>query len=219
MRGQLEKAKRGLRDERGALMLDGMIAMTVTILMLVFLMSFGFLLYQQWMVSNIANDTATRIAQSYAYPNTDPVIGYVNVEIMDNVPLFRYMGDNLEAENRDKGEKYAAWALGLSSLAYPVSDPEIKVDVEADSLARRHVEVTVRAEYEIPFGGALQYFGLDKTVTYEATGYGVCMDILDYINTVDTVKSLSEDNHGSKFLGAANSFLGMIDKLKELFFE
>ena len=79
MRGQLEKAKRGLRDERGALMLDGMIAMTVTILMLVFLMSFGFLLYQQWMVSNIANDTATRIAQSYAYPNTDPVIGYVNV--------------------------------------------------------------------------------------------------------------------------------------------
>ena len=28
MRGQLEKVKRGLRDERGALMLDGMIAMT-----------------------------------------------------------------------------------------------------------------------------------------------------------------------------------------------
>ena len=209
--------RRFIRDETGSLMLDGMIAMLITIMLLVFLMSIGFLFYQQWMVSNIANDTATRIAQSYVYPNTDPVIGYVNVDLMDNVSLFRYLGDDLERENEDKGEKYAAWPLGTSSLAYPVSDPEIEVDVVSDSLARRHVEVTVRAEYEIPLGGALQYFGLDKTMTYEATGYAVCMDLLDYINTVDTIKVLSEDTISSKFLGAANSFLGMIDKLKDLF--
>ena len=209
--------RRFIRDESGSLMLDGMIAMLITIMLLVFLMSIGFLFYQQWMVSNIANDTATRIAQSYVYPNTDPVIGYVTVDLMDNVSLFRYLGDDLERENEDKGEKYAAWSLGISSLAYPVSDPEIEVDVVSDSLARRHVEVTVRAEYEIPLGGALQYFGLDKTMTYEATGYAVCMDLLDYINTVDTIKVLSEDTISSKFLGAANSFLGMIDKLKDLF--
>ena len=207
--------RRFIRDESGSLMLDGMIAMLITIMLLVFLMSLGFLFYQQWMVSNIANDTATRIAQSYVYPNTDPVIGYVNVDLMDNVSLFRYLGDDLE----DKGEKYAAWSLGISSLAYPVSDPEIEVDVVSDSLARRHVEVTVRAEYEIPLGGALQYFGLDKTMTYEATGYAVCMDLLDYINTVDTIKVLSEDTiSGSKFMNATDSFLGMIDKLKDLFF-
>ena len=120
--------RRFIRDESGSLMLDGMIAMLITIMLLVFLMSIGFLFYQQWMVSNIANDTATRIAQSYVYPNTDPVIGYVNVDLMDNVSLFRYLGDDLERENEDKGEKYAAWSLGISSLAYPVSDPADGLD-------------------------------------------------------------------------------------------
>ena len=206
-----------LRREDGALMLNGMIAMLATILIMVFLMSLGFLFYQQWIVSNVANDTAARVAQSYAYPNTDPVIGYIDVELMDHVPLFRYMGDELEAENVEKAENYGAWALELSSLAYPVSPPEIRAEVFSDSLARRHIEVTVRAEYEMPLGGALEFFGMDGTIEYEATGYGVCMDLMDYIYTVDTVKTLSEDTISSKFLGAADSFLSMLGKLKELF--
>ncbi len=208
--------KKFFQREDGAMMLDGMIAMLVTILVMVFLMSLGFLFYQQWIVSNVANDTASRVAQSYAYPNTDPVIGYIDVELMDHVSLFRYMGDDLETENAEKAENYAAWALQLSSLAYPVSPPQIDVQVLSDSLARRHIEVTVQAEYKIPLGGALKYFGLSDTFTYEATGYGVCMDLLDYIHTVDTVKTLSEDTISSKFLGTVDSFLSMLGKLKEL---
>lgn len=204
-------------EERGSLMIDGMIAMLITMFLLVFLMSFGFLLYQQWVVAQVANDTATRVAQSYVYPNTDPIMGYINVEQIADVPIFRYMGDSLAEENSDKGEKVAAWALKLSSLTYPVSDPEISVETVYDSLARRHVEVTITAEYEIPFGGALRYFGMSDTFTYSATGEAVCVDILDYVNTVDTFKALTSDTFGSKTLNVINSFLGMIDKLTDLF--
>ena len=127
------------------------------------------------------------------------------------------LGDTLAEENSEKGEKVAAWALKQSSLAYPVSDPEILVETKYDSLARRHVEVTVTAEYEIPLGGALQYFGLDKTITYTATGEAVCIDILDYVNTVDTFKALTGKTFGSKALGAVNSIISMVDKLIDLF--
>lgn len=205
------------KEDGGSMMIDGMIAMLFTILILVFLMSIGFLFYQQWIVSQVANDTATRVAQSYVYPNTDPIMGYINVELIDNVSIFRYMGDTLAEENSEKGEKVAAWALKQSSLAYPVSDPEILVETKYDSLARRHVEVTVTAEYEIPLGGALQYFGLDKTITYTATGEAVCIDILDYVNTVDTFKALTGKTFGSKALGAVNSIISMVDKLIDLF--
>ena len=205
------------KEDGGSMMIDGMIAMLFTILILVFLMSIGFLFYQQWIVSQVANDTATRVAQSYVYPNTDPIMGYINVELIDNVSIFRYMGDTLAEENSEKGEKVAAWALKQSSLAYPVSDPEILVETKYDSLARRHVEVTVTAEYEIPLGGALQYFGLDKTITYTATGEAVCIDILDYVNTVDTFKALTGKTYGSKALGAVNSIISMVDKLIDLF--
>lgn len=199
------------------MMIDGMVAMLFTIMILVFLMSIGFLFYQQWIVSQVANDTATRVAQSYVYPNTDPIMGYINVEQIADVSIFRYMGDTLAEENGDKGEKVAAWALKQSSLAYPVSDPEISVDTKYDSLARRHVEVTITAEYEIPLGGALQYFGLDKTITYTATGEAVCMDLLDYVNTVDTFKALTGNTFGSKALKAVNSIVSMVDKLIDLF--
>lgn len=204
-------------EERGSLMIDGMIAMLITMFLLVFLMSFGFLLYQQWVVAQVANDTAARVAQSYVYPNTDPIMGYINVEQIADVPIFRYMGDSLEEENSDKGEKVAAWALKLSSLAYPVSDPEISVETMYDSLARRHVEVTITAEYEIPFGGALRYFGMSDTFTYSATGEAVCVDLLDYVNTVDTVKALTGNTFGSKTLKVINSIASMVDKLADLF--
>lgn len=204
-------------EERGSLMIEGMIAMLVTILLLVFLMSIGFLFYQQWIVAQVANDTATRVAQSYVYPNTDPIMGYINVEQIADVPIFRYMGDSLAEESSQKGEKVAAWALKQSSLAYPVSEPKIQVETVYDSLARRHVEVTITAEYEIPFGGALQYFGLDKTLTYTATGEAVCMDLLDYVNTVDTFKALTGNTFGSKTLKMVNSIASMVKKLSDLF--
>lgn len=216
--GRIRRLLRRLRrGDSGSLMIDGMIAMLITIMLLVFLMSFGFLLYQRWMVSSIANDTATRLAQSYPYPNADPVIGYLNVDMLSNVPLFRYMGEGLKAENQEKGENYGLWSLKLSSLAYPVDGPHITVCAPADSLGRRHVQVKVTAEYEIPFGGALQYFGLDGTITYQATGYAVCMDMLDYINTIDTVKSLSENTFDSSIVDTIDTFRDTLAKVQEAF--
>lgn len=205
------------REDNGSLMLDGMIVMLMTIMILVFLLGFGFLLYQQWAVSNIANDTAVRIAQSYVYPDTDPVIGYVNVDLIEGVPLFRYAGNKLMKKNESKGQKYAAWSLEKSSFAYPVAPPNIRVDTKYDGLARRHVEVVIQAEYEIPFGGALEYFGLSRTVTYTGTGEAVCVDILDYVNTVDSVKSLMNQTYGSKAVGAGKAVLGMIKKVLKVF--
>lgn len=205
------------KEDNGSLMLDGMIAMLLTMVLLVFLMGFGFLLYQQWVVSSVADDTASRIAQSYAYPNTDPVIGYLNVDIIRSAPLFRYNISGNTQKNANKAEKYAAWSLNGSSLAYPVSEPEIQVREVYDGLARRHIEVAIQAEYEIPFGGALEYFGLKKTVTYRAVGSGVCVDILDYVNTVDTFKALTDQTFGSEALDAANSVLSMVHKIIELF--
>ena len=76
---------------------------------------------------------------------------------------------------------------------------------------------TIQAEYEIPFGGALEYFGLSRTVTYSGTGEAVCVDILDYVNTVDTFKALTDQTFGSKALGAVNSILGTIRKIRDLF--
>ncbi len=58
--------KQFFRREDGMMMVEGMLALLATIMVLICLLGFGFLFYQQWAVCNIANDTATRIAQTYA---------------------------------------------------------------------------------------------------------------------------------------------------------
>lgn len=203
-------------EDSGSLMLDGMIVMLLTIITLVSLVSFGFLQFQQWAVCSIANDTATRIAQSYAYSNADPVIGYINVDMIDAVPLWRYGKSNELAEsNSRKGQKYAEWSLKKCSLAYPVSNPVIQITTVPNALSRRHVEVQIEAEYEIPFGGALSVFGLEDTQTFGATGVAECVDILNYVNSVDAYKSLTELPYGSKIIKTINKVGEMVQKIMD----
>ena len=206
------------REETGSLMVDGMIAMLLTIMVLVFLMSIGFLLYQQWIVSTVANDTAARLAQRYPYLTAEMVSGYVSEDDANDVPLMRYLGSDLEAENGVRGKSFALSCLSQSSLATPVSTPAVTVSVPQDSLGRRHVEVTITAEYEIPFGGALTYFGLDGTLTYHATGRAACIDLLDYVTSVEAAVDIPNMFESmSKFEGAISSIVSTVRSIADLF--
>ena len=195
---------------------EGMIVMTIMVFVLTMFLSFGFLLYQQYAVSSAASDTAARLAQSYAYPDTDPVMGFISRTMKSSMSPFRYLSSHLEDKNAEKGEKYALWSLEQISFANEVAPPQIEVRTQGDSFAQRHVEVEITATYEIPFGGALVYFGMPDTVTYHATGYGACMDPSNYIHSVDTLNNLVT-LVDSKLVGAIDSILSTIQKVAELY--
>ena len=78
------------------------------------------------------------------------------------------------------------------------------------------MEVEISATYEIPFGGALVYFGIPGTVTYHAVGYGSCVDLSNYIHSVDTLNNLFT-LVDSKTVGAIDSIFSMIHKVANLF--
>lgn len=199
--------------EEGAMAIESMIVLIILIFFLVFLLGFGILFYQQWAVTFTANDTASRLSQSYAYPNTDPIMGYVSGEMKAALSPYRYITANLESGNQEKGEKYAAWCLERCSLAYPSGEPEIVVETVYDAFAQRHVVVDITATYDIPFGGALKFFGLDDQRTYHATGRAMCMDISDYINSVNTANSICGTSFNSKIYSLIDSVLSVINTL------
>lgn len=200
------------RAERGLEAVEGMFVLTAMIFVLVLLLSFGFLLYQRWVVSSVANDAANRIAQSYAYCETDPVTGFIRRTMRQTMSPFRYQTSRLEEKNTDRAENYARWCLDQVSLAQATQEPDIEARTVHDCFAQRHVEVEISATYEIPFGGALEFFGMDKVVTCHAVGYAVCTDVSNYMHSVDTLKSLSGTTFGSKVLGALNGVLAAYQK-------
>lgn len=214
----MKKALKKLHSAtEGMMALEGLIILTLVIFLLVFLTSFGFLLYQQWNVSLAANDTAMRIAQSYPFPQTDPVMGFQNEDMRADMSPYRYLFGSLEEKNRTKAEKYLRWSLSAGGLAAAVGQPDIEVTTSQDAMARRHVEVEVTARYEIPFGGVLEFFGMDGTVEYHAVGRAVCVDVSDYINTIDTLKAVTGESFGSKFIKTIDSVIGMIQDIARLF--
>ncbi|MBE6658118.1 MAG: hypothetical protein E7604_06715 [Ruminococcaceae bacterium] len=203
------------RAKDGALAIEGIIILTILIFFLVFLMGFGFLFYQQWLVVNTANDTAYRIAQSYAYPNTDPVMGFVNASLKSSLSPYRYIGSSLKDDNAEKGEKFAEWRLDATSFAYAVSEPEIHVETVYDAFAQRHIVVDIKATYEIPFGGALSFFGLKDTVTYHATGRAMIMDVSDYMYGVNTLNAITGSTLKSEIIKTVDSILGLINTIRD----
>lgn len=195
---------------------EGVIILTILMFVLVFFMSFIFLLYQQTLVVNVANDTATRVAQSYAYPQTDPVMGFISRTMKLSLSPYRYWGSGLENGGARKGENYAKWYLSMASLAPESSDPVIQITTEHDGLAQRHVEVDVTASYRIPMGGILSFIGVDPIVTYHATGRAPCIDLSDYIYTINLTDALTHQTFGSKALGAVNKVLELAQSIRNL---
>lgn len=174
---------------------ESVFIMSLMLFIFMYFIAFGFLLYQGWVVQNVADDAATRIAQGYVYPQTDPMINFFDRDMRRAVSPFRYVfhKKELAEKNSEKGEAYILWCLKNNTFAKAVSEPDIEVETVHDGLAQRHIEVRIEATYKIPLGGFLEYFGGHGEMTYSTVGRAVCVDVSDYIYSVNTVTAISND--------------------------
>ena len=178
-------------NESGEVMLEGLIVYTITVFLLFFLLAIFSVLFQAWNVQTIANETAAKAAATYKLADSDLADPYVS---------FEYSQDRLQKTTYTKA----------------VTQPEVVVQVKEDTLARRHIEVTITGEYTVPFGEALSYFGFDSIAHYETTASAECLDLIDYIDTVDFAgKQCSLDILGSSLVGAINKMMKLIHDITD----
>lgn len=182
------KTRRDLfRSEDGMEALEGLLVYTLTLFVLFFIWAFGFLLYQNWAVQYVATDTATRIAQTYAYDYADPITGFISTAASAQLSPYRY-DEDLKEINANRAGKYAEYCLKNTGFSKS-RGMQISVKSVTDSIAQRHIEVTVTATYEIPFGFAMRLFGQSPYRQFSATGRAGCVDIKNYIYTIKTINT------------------------------
>lgn len=197
-------------NESGEVMLEGLIVYTITVFLLFFLLAIFSVLFQAWNVQTIANETAAKAAATYKLADSDLADPYVSVDQITGISRFRYWfgDDSLEREAETKSFEYSQDRLQKTTYTKAVTQPEVAVQVKEDTLARRHIEVTITGEYTVPFGEALSYFGFDSIAHYETTASAECLDLIDYIDTVDFAgKQCSLDILGSSLVGAINKMM------------
>lgn len=173
--------------------------------------AFGFLMYQNWAVQYVATDTASRIAQTYGYSSSDPITGYISHATRVSLSPYRYKDDEeekIQDVNANRAEKYARYSLKKAGFAKE-KGLDIEVTTVKDALAASHVEVKVTAQYEIPFGFAMKYFGQSPYREFTATGRAVCLDIQHYIYTNKSLDAM-EDAIGA---GVSSSVIKTAEKV------
>ena len=205
-------------NESGEVMLEGLIVYTITVFLLFFLLAIFSVLFQAWNVQTIANETAAKAAAMYKLADSDLADPYVSVDQITGISRFRYWfgDDSLEREAETKSFEYSQDRLQKTTYTKAVTQPEVAVQVKEDTLARRHIEVTITGEYTVPFGEALSYFGFDSIAHYETTASAECLDLIDYIDTVDFAgKQCSLDILGSSLVGAINKMMKLIHDITD----
>lgn len=213
-----EKRKKG---ESGEIMLESLIVVTLTLFILIWLLGLGFLYYQRYVCTIVTNDAAEKIAATYNNPSSDIIMGYIPAEDLTGRDLYRGfkregVSGHLHRVNQARTEAYVKYILDKSNFMGVVKDVEVDMELVYDSAVRRHVEVKTTCSFRTPFGFALEYFGMDKVTTYEATACADCTDIADYISTVD-YGVMWHNGTFVKDTGLINSIVSMLNSLVKVF--
>lgn len=200
-------------------MLESMIVYSVTIMLLFFILAIFSVLFQRWNIQTVANEAASRYAQTYRFSDKDEYSGYITKTQLLAVGDYRYFfgGDDLEHSAQNNIKDYALNRLNKTTFTNYINEPEITVSVEEDNIARRHVKVTIKGEYKVPLGDILSYFGYDSNIKYETTAYADCVDLIDYVNTTNFFHNQVENNVlDSSLVSLMDSVLGIFDNVKHL---
>lgn len=201
--------------ESGAIMLEGMIVVIVTLFVLLWILGLGFLYYQRYVTTVVTNDAAVKIAATYNNPTSDIVMGYITTEELRSRSLYRNMKSkqgNLEDANQKRAESYVRTALNRVNFSGVVQDVHVDLTLVQDSYLRKHVQLTTECTYKTPFGAGLEMFGMQGTRTYRFSASADCTDYYDYIALVDFQKAAEEGSYTSG-MGFVSSIVKLLNKL------
>lgn len=211
----MKKAPRREHTESGAIMLEGMIVVIVTLFVLLWILGLGFLYYQRYVTTVVTNDAAVKIAATYNNPTSDIVMGYITTEDLRSRSLYRKTSSkqgNLEETNRQRAESYITTALKRVNFTGVVRDVNVDLELVEDSYLRKHVQLTTECTYRTPFGEGLEMFGMQGTRTYRFSASADCTDYYDYIALVDFQKAAEEGSYTSG-MSFVSSIVKLLNKL------
>lgn len=185
------------KRENGELVVEASIIVTLVVIFMTIMLYVTMVLYQQTLVSVMARQTASNIAQVYSNSIRDPFTGYIDSDKVyqsatyDDMKTDAYL-DAIE----QKANVFAKYRL-QSSRILPAESTSVEVEIakKPNELLKSQIIVTIHQSYRIPLIGL---FTKDKPVEFAASGRADCVDLLEYLNGVAAIGD--PDNSAIQFL-------------------
>lgn len=200
------------KDETGNVVIEASIVMTIAVVMIAVLINLGIMLYNRNLMETVATNVAFDVANVYSSTYRDPMYGYMDDGEFYKTELYRNLANVFTSSHDETAERKATWYALYSLKKHEMSeiqdvDIDVRIDTKPGTMIRRQVVVTIKARFEAPFTAV---WGGNNEVTYTVEGRADCIDLLDYFNTVGTVKDtvLSKLD---KLLENINKVIGIFD--------
>lgn len=173
------------KNEKGDVVVEASIVLSIVVIFVSFLIYLGMIFYQQTLVTVLANQTASNIAQVYSNELKEPFTGYISVNGLKNVKVTNKLKD--EAFNdviEEKAQWVAQYRLKKQKILKSADEPNVDVDIanKPNELLKAQIVVTITDTYDFPLAAI---FGHTEKMRFISTGRADCYDLLDYINAVN----------------------------------
>ncbi len=181
------------KKENGEVVVEASIVVTLVMIIITVMLYIGMILYQQTLVSVMANQTAANIAQVYGNNLKDPFTGYVDPDrVYQSITYSNMKTDAYMDVIEQKASVFSKYRLKSSRiLATGTTSVGVEVVKKPNELLKSQIIVTIRDRYDMPLVGL---FGTDGLVEFGSIGRADCVDILEYINGVEAIGDPEESN-------------------------
>lgn len=172
--------------ESGEVVVEASIVVTIVVIFISVFLYIGMILYQQSLVSIMANQTASNIAQVYSNSIKDPFTGYVDSDSVYQSITYGSMKNDAYVDVLTQKANTLAYYRLKSSRILTNGNPNVEVDIvkKPNDLLKSQIVVTIRDKYQLPL---VSFFGVDNEIEFSAIGRADCVDILEYLNGVEAI--------------------------------
>ena len=181
------------KRESGEVVVEASIVVTLVMIIITIMMYVGMILYQQTLVSVMANQTASNIAQVYSNNLKDPFSGYVDPDkVYQSITYSNMKTDAYMSVVEQKANVFAQYRLKSSRiLANGNTSVEVQIVKKPNELLKSQIVVTIRDHYDVPLVGM---FGTSGLVEFASSGRADCVDVLEYVNGVEAIGDPENSN-------------------------
>ena len=181
------------KNQSGEVVVEASIIVTLVLIVITIMLYVGMILYQQTLVSVMANQTASNIAQVYGNNLKDPFSGYVDPDrVYQSITYSNMKTDAYMTVVERKANIFAQYRLKSSRILVNGNTAvEVEVVRKPHELLKSQIVVTIRDRYDVPLVGM---FGTSGLVEFASSGRADCVDILEYINGVEAVGDPEDSN-------------------------
>ena len=203
------------RNESGAIMLEATFCLIACIVVILMIMSFGFIVYQRSMMGIVANQVAEEVAVTYKLRTVTDSSDVSESDVV-GVGKYRYFlhSNDFVEDNCTKLSLLAQTRLTKTSLANDAGGFNVSIERKADDIGRAHYVIVVTNKYTYLFEGIFSTLNIDAANTLTATSYVADTDILSYVNTKNTTDYIISKNPVSDLL---DSIIGLVHTVIDIF--